>query len=392
MLQKNVFGFRENNGLTRDVPPRPRSPRRDVSQELYANRSWRPTTLSEMVGQKAVRQRLQVMAQASLLRGAALPHMIFYGPKGSGKTTLARAMARERGVRIIETTGDTLFEKRDVRRLLNMTCANGWAEVPGEGWLPYEASAGEPVILFVDEIHRASKEAAESLYHPLEDGTTSVETRQGVSTMVLPPFTLVGATTDAGKLLTPLVTRMRMLYLEPYSDAELVEIARAHASRMSHEPDLEAGHMTSQKITWGDSALAEIAVRSQGVPRLIVQNLREVYDLALVTGVARITLPWTQEVMTELLGIDAHGFSPMDRRLLKRLAEAGKPVGLRVLGDMLGESEENVRASERYLTEIGAILRTPRGRQITTGGRAMCPALDTAESDRLGGLTCDNGG
>jgi Holliday junction DNA helicase RuvB len=338
------------------------------------NKAWRPSTLDEIVGQGLLRDRLRVMLDAALIRRAALPHLILYGAKGTGKTTFARALANERGVRFVETTGDTLLDQEDVQRLLWMTCAAGWADAPGHGWLPYAQAPDEPVILFVDEIHRMGKEAAESLYHPLEDSTTSIKTRQGVAPVKLPPFTLVGATTDAGKLLQPLVTRVRMLYLDPYSGDELTEIARTHAARLTHDVGPQSGRMVPKRITWDDGALREIARRSQGTPRVIVQNLREVYDLALVDGLDFIEASWAAGAMEHVVGIDANGLNALDRRLLARLADAGRPVGLEAMADMLGETVENIRASERYLIEVGAILRTPRGRTICEKGRAMCRA------------------
>lgn len=210
------------------------------------------------------------MLPASLIGRAALPHLILYGAKRTGKTTFARALANERGVRLVETTGDTLLDQEDVQKLLWMRCANGWTDVPGHGWLPHEPTADEPVILFVDEVHRVAKEAAESLYHPLEDSTTRIETDSGLSQVRLPPFTMVGATTDAGELLQSLAARVRMLYLDPYRGDELTEIARAHAVRLTHEVDLSADQMIPERITWDDGALREIATRSQGTLRVIV--------------------------------------------------------------------------------------------------------------------------
>lgn len=330
------------------------------------SRDYRPTRLSDIVGQDELRRRLDIMVLASVMKNDALPHMIFYGPRGTGKTTFARALANERDVQIVEVTGDSVQKKEDVRSLINRISIDGYRyNFATESWVE-NGDEIRPTILFVDEIHRMSKEATEALYHPLEDGLHTVVRRNTgkLTTMRLPKFTLIGATTDAGKLLPPLITRVRMMYLEPYSNAQLFAITKTHYQR-SFEGN-------GYGVVFNDDALWSISRRSQGTPRLAVRNLSELVDVAMVEAPGKvIDERWVDKTMMDLMGIDKHGLGSLERRLLLKLSELGRPTGIDAMASYLGESPHNIEAAERYLQEIGALLRGPKGREITDTGRVL---------------------
>jgi len=333
---------------------------------------WRPSKLTDIVGQEALRRRLSVLVEASRIKNDALPHMVFYGPRGTGKTTFARALAHERGVNFVETTGDSVRTKEDVIRLVDEISVEGYIFDPAtDAWVQTGAPI-KPTILFIDEIHRMTKDATEALYHPIEDRQVNLVKNNRLVSGILPKFTLVGATTDAGQLLTPLVTRVRMMYLEPYTEEELFRITKAHY-------DMDRCSQP-QMARFSDDALRAVAQRSQGTPRLIVRNLSELADVALVEASdTTVSGEWVAEVMADLMGVDRHGLGALERRLLRKLVQVGKPVGIDAMAAYLGESPDNICAAERYLQEVGAILRGPRGREITDIGRGLLHGTDPQE-------------
>lgn len=319
--------------------------------------TWRPSRLADMVGQTRLRERLEALVLAAVMKNDALPHMLLYGPRGTGKTTLARALAAERGVAIVEATGDSVQSKDDVVRLVDMLSIEGYLFNPANDAWEQTGERISPTIVFIDEIHRMSKEATKALYHPLEDRVISLVKSGRIVTGVLPRFTLLGATTDAGKLLTPLTARMRMMYVEPYTDDELFTIACAHDAHREVQPG-------GPRVGFSREALWVVASRSQGNPRLLVNNLTELADIAMVQGCCEVTSATAGQMMERMLGIDGRGLGNLERRLLAALAKAGRPMGLDALAAQLGETPSNVAAAERYLQEVGAIVRGPRGREL----------------------------
>lgn len=317
--------------------------------------SWRPSRLAEIVGQTRLRERLEALVLAAVMKNDALPHMLLHGPRGTGKTTLARALAAERGVAIVEATGDSVQSKDDVVRLVDMLSIDGYLFNPANDAWEQTGERISPTIVFIDEIHGMSKEATEALYHPLEDRVISLVKSGRIVTGVLPRFTLLGATTDAGKLLTPLTTRMRMMYVEPYTDDELFTIACAHDVHR----EVQSG---VPRVSFSREALWVVASRSQGNPRLLVNNLSELADIAVVQGCCEVTSAEAGQMMERMLGIDGRGLGNLERRLLEALPR--RPMGLDALAAQLGETPSNVAAAERYLQEVGAVVRGPRGREL----------------------------
>jgi holliday junction DNA helicase RuvB len=315
------------------ISARPGSP-----QEEQFERSLRPATLAEYVGQEKARGQLEIFIQAARKRAEALDHVLLFGPPGLGKTTLAHIIARELGVNLRQTSGPVLERPGDLAALLTNL---------------------EPRdVLFIDEIHRLSPVVEEVLYPALEDFQLDIMIGEGPSArsikLDLPPFTLVGATTRAGMLTNPLRDRFGIVArLEFYSEPELATIV-ARSSKLL-------------KVAIQDEGAREIARRSRGTPRVANRLLRRVRDYAEVKAEGRVTKP-VAEAALKMLDVDALGLDVMDRKLLLAVIEkfAGGPVGLENLAHAIGEDAETIEdVLEPYLIQQGYLQRTPRGRMVT---------------------------
>ncbi|MBV8080556.1 MAG: Holliday junction branch migration DNA helicase RuvB [Actinobacteria bacterium] len=318
----------------------------DAEEEL--ERSLRPQSLTDFVGQERVKEQLAIALDAAKARGEALDHVLLAGPPGLGKTSLAQIVRRELGVGIRQVAGPALERKGDMAAIL---------------------TALEPHdVLFVDEIHRLNRAIEEILYPALEDFRLDIVVGQGAAartlTLDLPPFTLIGATTRTGLLTTPLRDRFGLTFrLDLYNAEELGAIVRRSARILGVEVE-------------GDAA-DEIARRARGTPRIANRILRRVRDVAEVRHAGVITTDVADEAL-ELLEVDEAGLERFDRELLLAIVErfGGGPVGLSNLAVALGEEAETIEdVYEPYLLQLGFLQRTPRGRIVTELGRAHVGAL-----------------
>lgn len=308
----------------------------EVRQEdERTEKSLRPQTLDEYIGQEKAKQNLRIYMEAAKRRGEVLDHVLFYGPPGLGKTTLAGIIANEMGTHMRVTSGPAIEKPGEMAAILN--------------------NLQEGDVLFVDEIHRLNRQVEEVLYPAMEDYAIDIMIGKGSSArsirLELPKFTLVGATTRAGLLTAPLRDRFGVVqHMEFYSEEELAEIVM-HSAKILHT-EIDAG------------GAREIARRSRGTPRLSNRLLKRVRDFAIVQFDGRITRD-VSDMALDLLEVDRFGLDQTDRKLLLTIIRkfGGGPVGLDTLAAAIGEDTGTIEdVYEPYLIKNGMLNRTPRGR------------------------------
>ncbi len=309
-----------------------------LEEDMYVQPSVRPQMITDYIGQQAVREQLQLSIHAAKMRNEHLDHVLLYGPPGLGKTTLSNIIAQEMGVTLRQTSGPVIEKPGDLAAILTRLEPND--------------------VLFVDEIHRLSPIVEEILYPAMEDFQIDIIIGEGPAAQTvkidIPPFTLVGATTRAGLLTSPLRDRFGIVQrLEFYSEDELAQIVSRSASILGMDTQL-------------DGAL-EIARRSRGTPRIANRLLRRVRDYAQVKGNGIITADIADAALN-LLEVDPLGLDKMDRRLLELLIEKfeSRPVGIDSIAAALGEERGTIEdVIEPFLVQQGFLVRTPRGRVVT---------------------------
>ena len=312
-------------------------PEVEDKQEERIEKTLRPQTLKEYIGQEKVKENMKIYIEAAKKRKEPLDHCLFYGPPGLGKTTIANIIANEMQSNIKITSGPAIEKPGDLAAILTTLSEND--------------------VLFIDEIHRLSKNVEEILYPALEDFTLDIIIGNGPSAksirIDLPKFTLIGATTKAGSLTTPLRDRFGIVHrLELYSPEELSIIIKRSAKILNVEID--------------EKSAMEIARRSRGTPRIANRLLKRVRDYAIVLGDGDITLKITKLALNKL-EIDELGLDEIDRKILDTMINQymGRPVGIEALSATIGEEVDTIEdVYEPYLIQIGFIARTLRGRQV----------------------------
>ena len=327
MIEETEFDF-ENRIVSTEM----------TGEDTEVEVSLRPKTFDDYIGQEKVKDMLKVYIDAAKGRGDSLDHVLLYGPPGLGKTTLSGIIANEMGVNFRVTSGPAIEKQGDLAAILTNLA-------PGD-------------VLFIDEIHRLSRSIEEILYPAMEDYVLDIIIGKGPAArsirVPLPKFTLVGATTRAGQLTTPLRDRFGVLLrLELYNADELATIIKRSASLLEVEIDSEGAY--------------EIASRSRGTPRIANRLLKRVRDYAQVKGDGRITLEIARMAL-KALEIDELGLDNIDRKLLETIIKfyGGGPVGLETLSATIGEESITIEdVYEPYLMQIGFLSRTPKGRCVT---------------------------
>ena len=311
------------------------SPNLENFQEENLENSLRPQTLDEYIGQNKLKENMQIYIEAAKKRGEPLDHCLFYGPPGLGKTTISNIIANEMNSNIKITSGPAITKPGDLAAILT--------------------NLSEFDVLFIDEIHRLNKNVEEILYPALEDYTLDIILGKGPSArsirIDLPKFTLIGATTKAGSLTTPLRDRFGIIHkLELYAPEDLKTIVKRSSKILG--------------VSIAEEAAMEIAMRSRGTPRIANRLLKRVRDYASVLGDGEITLKITKLALNKL-EIDELGLDETDRKILDVMISGygGRPVGIETLATTLGEEIDTIEdVYEPYLVQIGFIARTPRGR------------------------------
>jgi Holliday junction DNA helicase RuvB len=325
-----------------------------VDEDAQYEAGLRPRVLDEYIGQDRVRENLHISITAARQRGEALDHVLLYGPPGLGKTTLAHVIGNELGVAVRATSGPVLEKPGDLAGILT--------------------DLGERQVLFIDEIHRMPATIEEILYPALEDYELDIIIGQGPSArsvkVPLQKFTLIGATTRAGLLTSPLRARFGIVHrLEFYEERDLEEIVRRSARILA--------------VPLEEGAAAEIARRSRGTPRIANRLLRRIRDYAQVRAAGTITFDVSIAAL-KMLEVDEHGFDEIDRKLLRIIIDkfGGGPVGIGSIAAAISEEKDAIEdIYEPFLIQIGFLDRTPRGRVATSRAYAYF-GLDAPEERR----------
>lgn len=309
--------------------------------EMRQEMNLRPQHLDEYIGQQSAKENLKIFIEAARLRGEPLDHVLFYGPPGLGKTTLAGIIANELGVDIKITSGPAIGRAGDLAAILT--------------------NLNENDVLFIDEIHRLNRSVEEVLYSAMEDFALDIVIGKGPSArsirLDLAKFTLIGATTRAGSLSAPLRDRFGVISkFEMYTTEELKQILARTASILQVEAD--------------DESLTEMARRSRGTPRVANRMLKRIRDFSQVRGNGIITIDITREGL-EALGVDELGLERIDREILRAIIERfhGGPVGIDTIAASIGEERVTIEdSSEPYLIQAGLLYRTQKGRMVSSLG------------------------